>query len=74
MTAKPSPADLWRQAGGESGEYLRLLREHGLLVPRESGDTSPLFACGYVPAEHRAARRRTDDEQAALGGREAARG
>lgn len=75
MTAtRPSPVELWHQAGGDGAEYRRLLVEHGHLVPREPGDTSPMFACGYEPPEHRACRQPTDAERAALAGIEADRG
>lgn len=69
----PSPVDLWQQAGGGTDafsrdEYRRLLLEHGLVVP---GRPEPL-PCGWTPGghgeapEHRAARQRTDAEQAAI--------
>lgn len=54
---KLSPGELWNQAHDEypddapaRGErYVALMREHGHIVDREPGDTSPLFACGYDP-------------------------
>ena len=61
----PSPAALWQQAGGNPDRYRELLVEHGHLVP---GKQEPL-PCGWTPGEapeHRAARQRTDEEQAAL--------
>lgn len=47
---RPSPVDLWRQAGGgtptySADGYRRLLREHGLLV---DGPAEPL-PCGWMP-------------------------
>lgn len=44
---RPSPFELWQQAGGDGEEYRRLLREHGHLIPREPGDDSPLLPCGW---------------------------
>lgn len=32
--AKPSPHELHRQANGDRAEYLRLMEQHGHLVPR----------------------------------------
>jgi hypothetical protein len=64
----PSPVDLWNQANGDRDEYRRLLFDHGMLVP---GKAEPL-PCGWTPGgrheppEHRVARQRTDEEQAAL--------
>jgi hypothetical protein len=29
--------------------YIDLMKQAGFIVPREEGDTSPLFACGYDP-------------------------
>lgn len=49
---RPSPVDLWRQAGGgtpeySADEYRRLMVEHGLLVP---GPAEPL-PCGWTPGD-----------------------
>ncbi len=41
--ARPSPHELWQQAGGNPVEYGRLMREHGHLVP---GTPEPL-PCGW---------------------------
>ncbi len=58
---EPTPAQLWKQAEQEAkpalnrvwvrDRYLELMREHGYLIPREPGDDSPLFACGYDPSK-----------------------
>jgi hypothetical protein len=40
---RPSPFELWQQAGGDAEEYRRLMREHGHLVP---GMPQPL-PCGW---------------------------
>lgn len=45
MSGRPSPFELWQQAGGDAEEYRRLLREHGHLVP---GKPEPL-PCGRAP-------------------------
>lgn len=52
-----SPSRLWFRAFDEFPDdkeargrrYVELLREHGLIIDREPGDDSPLFACGYDP-------------------------
>lgn len=44
---KPSAYDLWVQADGDRERYRELLLEHGLLIPREPGDDSPLLPCGW---------------------------
>ena len=42
MTAdRPSPHELWHQAGGDEERYRRLLEEHGHVVPVE-----PCPVCG----------------------------
>lgn len=54
----PSHMDLWYQAAEEhpnddnearGRRYVELMREHGLIVPREPGDDSPLLPCGWDP-------------------------
>lgn len=50
MTSRPngpSPAELWRQAGGNPTEYVRLLGEHGHLVP----DPPHLLPYDWTPGE-----------------------
>lgn len=54
MPERPSAHSLWMLATAEGGtvvevrdRYLALMREHGLIVPREPGDTSPLLPCGW---------------------------
>jgi hypothetical protein len=58
MPERPAPFQLYQQAldetkgqphGKLTERYLELMREHGHLVPRQPGDDSPLFACGYDP-------------------------
>lgn len=49
---KPSPEELWRQAGGGteqfSGErYRELMIEHGLLVPLQPGEKAEPLPCGW---------------------------
>ena len=49
-TARPSPAELWQQAGGSAGRYRQLLREHGhLLAPGDEGydDAPGSLPCGW---------------------------
>ena len=49
--------ECWRQADAErpgdpdarGRRYIELMKLHGHIVPREPGDDSPLFACGYDP-------------------------
>ena len=48
---RPSPCELWYQAGEDAEEYRRLMREHGHLVP---GTPQPL-PCGW-PGESRTGR------------------
>lgn len=40
---RPSPFELWQQAGGDAEEYRRLMREHGHLVP----GTPEALPCGW---------------------------
>lgn len=49
MAERPSPFELWQRASGDGPTYIQLLREHGHVIDREPGDTTPLFACGYDP-------------------------
>ena len=52
-----SPSKLWGQARSEHPKdgdargrrYVQLMREAGLIVPREPGDDSPLLPCGWEP-------------------------
>lgn len=46
----PSPAELWKQAGGDPDKYRGLLREHGHLVrPGDPGydDAARALPCGW---------------------------
>lgn len=53
-----SPMELHRQAHTEwpddsdaaRSRYNELMREHGHIIAREPGDTSPLLPCGHDPA------------------------
>lgn len=52
MPDRPTPAELWRQAGGGTPTYSRdryreLLREHGHLVPLAPGETATPLPCGW---------------------------
>ena len=57
MSAMPSHMELWHRAADQfpndnearGRRYVELMREEGLIVPREPGDDSPLFLCGYDP-------------------------
>jgi hypothetical protein len=73
MPERPAPFQLYQQALDETKgqptsklteRYLELMREHGHLVPRQPGDDSPLFACGYDPRPER--RRRIEVDHAEL--------
>jgi len=50
---KPSPHELWEQAGGSRDEYRRLLREHGhIIAPGDEGydaGKSRALPCGWSP-------------------------
>ena len=53
-----SPYELWQQAKGDRTEYRRLLFEHGLLVPVQSGqcicpEGDPANDCSRLAAERR---------------------
>lgn len=61
--ARPSPFELWRQAGGDRARYRKLLVEHGHLVPLEPGEKPEPLPCGWPATsarEHVASW--TDDE------------
>jgi hypothetical protein len=45
---EPTPFELWQKSDGEINEYLRLMREHGLLV---RGKPEPL-PCGWPRLSH----------------------
>lgn len=52
MSSKPSPHELWKQAGGETdafdrGRYRELLLEHGHLVPLAPGEKAAPLPCGW---------------------------
>lgn len=44
--SRPSPYELWKQAGEDGVRYRALLREYGLLVDRKPGD-DPNLPCGW---------------------------
>lgn len=49
---EPSPAELWRQAGGGTAHYsreryLELMLAHDLLIPLESGEKREPLPCGW---------------------------
>jgi hypothetical protein len=47
---KPSPFDLWQQAGGDGEHYRDLLREHGLVLrPGDEGydEAARNLPCGW---------------------------
>lgn len=49
-TARPGPAELWQQAGGDGERYRQLLRQHGhLLGPGDDGyEEAPAgLPCGW---------------------------
>jgi hypothetical protein len=48
-TARPSPFELWQQAGGYGDRYRELMREHGhLLSPGDEGcEASRNLPCGW---------------------------
>jgi len=57
MTNKPSPGQLWNQAGGDEDRYRELMRQHGHLIRRgEPGfeEASATLPCGYpgLPVEY----------------------
>lgn len=71
------PHELWEQARSDHPQdrdargrrYVQLMCEAGLIVPREPGDDTPMFACGYEP--HRAEWKEVAAHEAAdQGGRE----
>lgn len=45
MSARPQPFELWQKANGDRDEYLRLMREHGHIIPASEGGVRP-----YEPA------------------------
>lgn len=52
MTERPSPYELWKQAGGEDDSfdkqrYRELLIEHGHLVPLTPGEKLRPLPCGW---------------------------
>jgi hypothetical protein len=60
--SEPTPAELWKQAGGETDafdrdRYRALLIEHGHLVPLAPGKKAQPLPCGWP------GKRYTDDEQ-----------
>jgi len=44
---RPSPYELWMQAGGNRGKYRALLLEHGLLIPLKPGEKREPLPCGW---------------------------
>lgn len=49
---RPTPEELWRQAGGgtpgyDRDRYRALLREHGHLIPLAPGETPQPLPCGW---------------------------
>lgn len=60
---RPSPGELWAQAGGDGTRYRALLREHGHLVPLKSGETAEPLPCGW-PGPAQVADRRLHEAQA----------
>lgn len=46
--AAGSPFDLWQQAGGDRDQYLRLMREHGHLIPKRRDRDALLRAADIV--------------------------
>ncbi len=61
----PTPVTLWNRSGHNGRIYRRLLREHGYLPPLADGTAAPA-GHGWERPEHRRARERTDEEQAAV--------
>lgn len=53
---KPSPAELWHQADGDSERYRELMRQHGhLLSPGDEGyeQVARKLPCGWEPGKRR---------------------
>lgn len=53
---RPSPGQLWAEAGGDGIRYRALLREHGHLVPLKPGEKAEPLPCGW-PGNRRTAER-----------------
>lgn len=47
MPDRPSPFELWGEAGYDAGRYSRLLREHGYMVPEIPQPPSPRTAMPF---------------------------
>lgn len=54
--SKPTPEELWREAGGGTAAYSReryreLLLEHGMLQPLKPGEKRKPLPCGWPKEE-----------------------
>jgi len=62
-TDKPSPGQLWHEAGGDGDRYRDLMHQHGMLLkPGDEGydQASRTLSCGWEPGKNRAEQDRCD--------------
>jgi len=50
---RPSPGELWAQAGGDRARYRALMLEHGWLVPLKPDEKREPLPCGWPEREPR---------------------